>query len=456
MRRAPASALLAALCAFSGTPDRPPTEGVGYAFPEDPSHGAHEEVALPGLHGDGLRLDGTYVRVRSVRIDPGSPLAAEGPVPDYRYPPGPEGPERCTLELPHCDRFDAVNVYWHVDRVARTFWRDRMGIDPAFQADAVVHLAGNGAVADPHRHLLQFRLGDTYTRNAAREDDIVYHEYAHLVAAQLGFVVDTTSVMPARAVSEGFADYFAATFTDDPGIGEYWKACTPRQECVGPRDDPDVRTLATDPATWNWRYGQPEPELKYGVCTRWVEIDGKCKTIWLNTSAVYVWGMIWGATLWDVRTLLSADVADRLAIGAMRRLRAPRATLESAAGALLAADLEQNGGVHRSSLEAVLARRGILPDRAGSVAVVPPAGAAPLPVDVYPVPASSIVRVRATGVSSAEVFDVLGRIRRVDFEATGTLVTLDLASIPAGRWWIRLLGPHGGTVAPVRPVVVVR
>lgn len=454
MRGVTTSAVLAALVAFSGAPDRRTTEGVGYAYPEDPSHGIHEEVALVGLHGDGLRLDGRYVRVRSTRIEPGAPLAAVGSTPDFRYAPGPEGPERCTLSLEFCDRFDAVNVYWHVDRVARHFWRDRMGIDPDFQADAAVHLAGNGALADPGRHLLQFRLGDTYTRNAAREDDIVYHEYAHLVAAQLGFVVDTTSTIPARAVSEGFADYFAATFTDDPGIGEYWKACTPRYECVGPRDDPDVRTLSTDPATWNWRDGQPQQDLKYGVCTRFVEMDGKCKTIWLNTAAVYVWGMIWGSTLWDVRAELGADVADRLAADALHRLRPARATLETAAGAVLAADLDRYGGAHRSALERAFAVRGILPDRAGSVGV--DVGPDPVPVEIHPDPASGFVRVRAEGVRRVEVVDVLGRARTLDFAAEGVFLTVDVSSLPVGRWWIRLSGNGGIPVAPARPIVVVR
>ena len=430
-------------------------DGVGFAYPEDPSRSPFVQVTLRDLWGDGTRLDGRYVRVRSGRIEPDRPFSSSGDAASFLFEPTPEGPDLCAFDLSQCSPFDAVNVYFHVDRVAREFWRDRMGFDPPFQADAVVHLSGGGAVADPVTGRLLFRLGDPYTKNAAREDDIVYHEYAHLVTWAIGFRPDTSATMVARAVNEGTADYFAATFTDDPGIGEYLKSCTPRFHCIGPEDDVDMRTLETDASVWNWRFGQPEDNLKYGVCTRFGEVDRKCKIVWANNSPTYVWGMIWGGALWDVRETIGAQVTDRLVFESIGRLDAANANLEKAAGAVLWADERLFEGRYRDRLEEVFVARGIRP---GYVSTVPneAAGIAVPGSDSrppFPNPATGVAVMHATGVTGASLVDASGRTTNVPIALGPDLIEVDLSGLRPGVYWLRAWGLGG---QETRSIVVVR
>lgn len=285
--------------------------GLANVYPTNPGSSEPTEVTLLGLFGDGSSLNGEFVRAGSDRLD-GQGQWATAANGDFRFDPDTTGAVNCPTDLSECSPFDAVNAYWHVDRFAREFWEARMGLSIDFQANVRVHLGGDQAFADWPSRSIKFPVGDIFMKNTALSDDLLYHEYAHLVLASLGFVIGIGVDDQTAALHEAYADYFAATFTDDPRIGAWVVTCPPRLQCTGPPNDREIRTLELDVDEWNWRQGNPPDSLRYGICTRYHEGDQKCKQSWNNYTDTYVWAMIWGAMLWDLRVTFGPNRADQL------------------------------------------------------------------------------------------------------------------------------------------------
>ena len=336
-----------------------PSAVPGNVYLNDPSNSGPATVELPRLHGDGTRLEGQYARISSYRLTPdGDFISGIDGAADFRYQPSPDSAYGCHFHVDQCSAFDAVNVYYHIDKFATEFWRGRLGLDIDFQAQVQIHFPVGGAAANPATSSLRFGLGDTMTKNSALEDDIIYHEYSHLVTDFLGFHVDTTSLVQTRAINEGFAHYFAASYTDDPRIGEWVVRCPPREHCAGPENDEEMATLETPPSVWNWNEGEPAQNLAYGVCTRYHDVDGKCKIGYHNFTEAYTWGMIWGGTLWDIRERVGADVTDRLVVHGILKMAAADPQFEDAIRSIVEAELKIYGGEHLDDIKSVLSERG--------------------------------------------------------------------------------------------------
>ncbi len=286
-------------------------------FLHDPNDGQTILVQLQGLLNDGSRLEGEYVRVGSEELE-GPTESAPGDGADFRFEADLNPAQECITDLSQCSRFDAVNLYYHIDTFVRQFWIDRMGIDIDFQADAKVHISGDGGFADYPNRIVKLGVGDIFMKNSALSDDIIYHEFSHLVISNLGFEIGISTPVETRAMSEGYADYFTATYTDDPRIGEWVVTCPDRQHCIGPENSAEFRTIDLDTEAWVWNWGSPSDTLKYGVCTRYHEGDQKCKISYNNFANQYVWAMIWGAALWDLRESLGATIVDDLVVAAIR------------------------------------------------------------------------------------------------------------------------------------------
>ena len=438
------------------------TQGLGYAYRHDPADGAYDTVALPRLYGDGTRLNGVYARVSSARINPdGAPTPSLDGNLDYRYLPTPTDTpgQACLLQLQDCSLFDAVNLYYHLDTFAHTYWVERLGLDLDFQVEAVTHISGDGGFADGERLLLKLGLGDLFMKNAALADDIIYHEYTHLVTTELGFVVGTTSPVETRALNEGYADYFTTSFTDDPRFGEWVVTCPPRQGCEGPPNDRDLRTLATDSAVWNWQDGAPPTGLAYGVCTRYHEADRKCKTSYNNFADQYVWGIIWGSALWDLRAALGADTADRLILAGLLDAHPSDLTFAAALDALFSAEARLYAGQHATTLETVFGARGIYPSATSITRTHEEAPPAFTLHPNVPNPFSTTTEIRFTLPEatplSLVVYDVLGRTvaQLADgWYGPGThRVTWQPGALPAGLYVCRLTaGPRMQTLRLLR------
>ena len=348
--------LLAVVGGFSGAP----SDGVpGNVYLDDPSSGAPITVQLERLDAGGSALSGRYVRVTSHRLGAdGAPLEGIGGSADFRYEPNTDPLADCTWEIDDCSPFDAVNVYFHTDRFAHEFWSERMAVEIPFQATAVIHFPGEGATSNAASGTMRFGLGTTMMKNTALDADIIRHEYTHLVTSALGFEVDVESSVEMRAINEGVAHYFAASFSDDPRIGEWVVTCPPRLHCTGPENDDEMATLSTDPAVWNWNDGRPSDQLKYGACTRYYPLDGKCKIGYHNFTDVYTWGMIWGGALWDLREEIGAGAADRLVLESITAAPGSDIAFDDALRALIAADARLFGGLHGPAIARVFTARG--------------------------------------------------------------------------------------------------
>ncbi len=170
-------------------------------------------------------------------------------------------------------------------------------------------------------------------KDGALETDLLYHELAHQVSTRLvgNDAACMTGAQP-QALSEGWSDFFAASFTEDPVIGA-WTAGTPNGHRTGPIG-------ATGYSLVNLCEG--------GACNRFTD------------------GEIWAGTLWDLRARFiqmhgAADGvarAERLIVEGMRFTPCQPTFLEARDGILLA-DAALTGGAHRCELWQVFVNRGM-------------------------------------------------------------------------------------------------
>jgi hypothetical protein len=78
-------------------------------------------------------------------------------------------------------------------------------------------------------------------------------------------------------------------------------------------------------------------------------------------------GQIWGGACWELRQKLGADLTDRIVFRSLYYLpRDGKATLQSAAEALLQADAAEYGGAHAEAIRQVMSGRGLLAAEADS------------------------------------------------------------------------------------------
>ena len=124
----------------------------------------------------------------------------------------------CNLTWSATDR-DHINVFYHMN-LFHDWLEDELGFtwvnpwDGTGRFNARVNYAFNNAYAgDP----MQFG-----TNNYARSSDVIYHECTHNVLYQIygNYIGWPNNFTEAYSMDEGFADYFACSFTNDSRMGE--------------------------------------------------------------------------------------------------------------------------------------------------------------------------------------------------------------------------------------------
>ncbi|MEQ1833926.1 MAG: hypothetical protein ABL977_12800 [Candidatus Eisenbacteria bacterium] len=268
----------------------------GLAYLQDPA-GPLAEVALPRL----LPGPGLVSHAFGIDDEVHPPVTPLGPDGDYRYPPSHPS-------------FDQVNVYWHADRFLNEFLA---GLGYAGAPDSFI-VRVNVAL-DPYVALTNGRyvyLGQPIpglVQDVSRSQDIIYHELTHAVLFGAG-VLPTGFNREAGALHEGLADYFAAAYTNDPGIAQWLYLPFPAG------------------AT---RLDQPASDFHYDRYDRVGYALGAAGTVWGN-------GMILSSGLWDLRRAIGPS-ADSLVLEAITYL--PESPLWSQfANAMLQADVEHHAG----------------------------------------------------------------------------------------------------------------
>ncbi len=227
-------------------------------------------------------------------------------------------------------RFDQANLYYHIDKIAHNYFKLNFGYTFMSQIEAW-RVPGGTSSFTPSG--LNFGNGDTLgsngprARNSLLKDDIIYHEYSHYIAYNIGLRAVTQESL-ARA--EGYADYFACSYTNDPVFAE-WKFL----------DYPHARILTTSSSEFNYKNWS---NLHY--------YDA------INADIGYRRCMIWSGALWDLRSSLGQTVADKIIFNGLI-LSNGNNDFETAKAGIIQADITYYNGQHQTTINTIFQNRGI-------------------------------------------------------------------------------------------------
>lgn len=305
------------------------TQGLANVYPIDPENSNRTEVTIYRLTPPGYELDGTYVTVGNANLEEGDAYSEDS---DFRFSP----PWYTVYDPTH---FDEANVYYHVDKFAHEYLPTIGFAGIEQQIVAIVHEATDNAYGGLNG--LLFGAGIDNFWDIAKKDDIIYHEYTHAVTEYIGLEHSGES----NAMNEGYADYFAASYTNDHIFGEW---VTKHSCCT------HMRTLQSDPNDYNYdNYSNPP---HYPVDPN------------PYNTLPYRRSMIWSGTLWDLREAIGQSTADALIYQGLEFVNG-FATFEGGRYGILQADLILEGGANQNIIKDVFDTRGI-----NYVAPLPPTG----------------------------------------------------------------------------------
>jgi len=163
--------------------------------------------------------------------------------------------------------------------------------------------------------------------DSAYDGQAVIHEYGHGVTDRLVGGRTSTSCLlriQSGALGEGWSDYFAISYFNNPVFGAY---LTQDTNHGGRRQSYESYTLTY----------QDLGSTGYGV-----HKDGE----------------IWAATLWDLRKSLGQVATDRLLVNGLKATPC-NPSMTDARDAILSADLVSNSGMNRAAIWTIFAKHGL-------------------------------------------------------------------------------------------------
>jgi hypothetical protein len=154
----------------------------------------------------------------------------------------------------------------------------------------------------------------------------IVHEYGHGVSNRLVGSGSTSCLYNSQsaALGEGWSDYWAISFFNNPVVGAYEAQNTTR----------GIRRQSYEGYTY------------------------KYEDIGNDGYEVHNDGEIWAATLWDIRKTLGQTVTDKLVMNGLKATPC-NPSMTDARDAILAADVAINAGANRSALWTVFAKHGL-------------------------------------------------------------------------------------------------
>ena len=231
--------------------------------------------------------------------------------------------------------FEEVMAYYHINEAIRYLESLGYGGSRAIFREPIP-VDANGTEQDnawysPHERSLTFGLGGV---DEAEDAEIILHELGHAIQDAIcpGFGQSQESA----AMGEGFGDYFAASFFANKKPRHLRTAFASWDGIVDDLelDPPRVRML--------------DEKLTYESFDHTESGDEHDN------------GQIWSATLWDIRTALGRDLADRMILESHFQLDGFTTFARGARG-IIDADRNLNHGRHIARLRRVFHRRGIGP-----------------------------------------------------------------------------------------------
>lgn len=230
--------------------------------------------------------------------------------------------------------FDETMVYFHVDRAIRYLeslgYRGRRAIFAGPLAANAHGTRQDNSWYSPGLQRLTFGTGGV---DDAEDAETILHEFGH--AVQDAICPDFGQSDEAAAMGEGFGDYFAASFFAAKKPEPFRASVSSWDSILDEDHDPPCLRRVNEPLTFE-------------------SFDHSAN------ADEHENGMIWSATLWEIRDAVGRDVADRVIIeshfqldGFTRFARGARAILD--------ADRNLYGGRHVGQLVSIFRRRGIGP-----------------------------------------------------------------------------------------------
>jgi hypothetical protein len=397
--------------ATSGQPYAPPyTDSDDAEIPELNAERISVDLQDISLFADNkYRLAGPYVEVVGRR--PSGLTNYEPPVETqadaFNYTRGDE-------------RFEAVMAYYHIDKSQR--WVQGLGYDNIMNMSVPVNPFGEGDqdVSNYYLNLNFLSLGGGSVDDA-EDAFVIWHEYAH--ALLNATVPNLTSTFEGRAMHEGWADYWAASY--ERGLFE-----------SGVLPPGDWRRLFRwDGNNPPW-LGRQLPEF-----TRYPDD--------LTGRTPHEDGLVIASALMGVWDELGRDLTDQLSLQSHFYLTSG-ATMADMAEAFVQADIDLYDGEHASTIIDVFAARGMVDASTfGPVIVHEPIS------DTEQVGGSVEVLAQVRGIiasieSVTLVFDIEGQTTREPMSAIGEdrySATITLPSNPTVvEYYIEALDGQGNEV----------
>jgi Zn-dependent metalloprotease len=231
--------------------------------------------------------------------------------------------------------FEEVMAYYHLDRAIR--YLENLGYNRSraiFREPLAVNVNGtrmDSSWYSPGLKRLTFGTGGV---DDAEDAETILHEFGH--AIQDAICPGFGQSAQAAAMGEGFGDYFSASFFAEQKPKEY-----------------STSVMTWDGITWDAIYDPP--------CVRRLDEKYTFESFdhgkWAEEHEN---GLIWSATLWDIREAIGRDVADRIILESHFQLDG-FTTFARAARAILDANRNLFDGNHVARLRKIFAWRGIGP-----------------------------------------------------------------------------------------------
>jgi len=200
--------------------------------------------------------------------------------------------------------------------------------NPFFENDAAFAPTPEGIAPRLRMGLFtQFTTSLTDDLDSDYDGQVVIHEYGHGVSNRLVGGLTSTSCLSqiqSGAMGEGWSDYFAISFFNNPVLGAY---------------------ISQNPVHGTRRQSYEGYTFTY-------------EDVGNSGYEVHDDGEIWAATLWDLRKSLGQTVTDQLVVNGLKATPC-NPSMTDARDAILTADLATNGGTNRLSIWTVFAKHGL-------------------------------------------------------------------------------------------------
>lgn len=284
--------------------------------------------------------------------------------------------------------------------------------------------ANFGTPPDGQRPRMQMFLFDLAQGSTKRQDGdfdatVIYHELTHGLSNRLVGGGSTVCLVNLQSggMGEGWSDFMAASFLDDPVIGAYVTG----DATVGIRR----ASMASSPFTYT-------------------DIQNR------NLAEIHDVGELWAATLWDIRRALGQATTEQLVVAGMK-LTPCLPSMLAGRDAIIQADANLDGGANRCKLWTAFAARGMgsgassVNDRATTSIVTSTA----VPSDCSGTPTSTTRTFSATDVPMRiPDNDATGVRSTILVEPTGLdiqriAVSVDITHTYRGDLVIQLIAPDG-------------